>query len=78
MSQEPTLFNTTIFNNIANGCAGMYFVPYALSIAELKRFKTKQYPMPTFPQIADVTLEDVIAAATAANAHGFISKLPNG
>ena len=47
MSQEPTLFNTSILDNIANSCPG-------------------------------ATLEQVVAAATAANAHGFISKLPSG
>ena len=29
-------------------------------------------------RIADATFEDVVAAATAANAHGFINRLPQG
>jgi ATP-binding cassette subfamily B (MDR/TAP) protein 1 len=47
VNQEPTLFNTTIYENIANSRP-------------------------------DASQEEVIAAATAANAHGFISKLPQG
>lgn len=47
VSQEPTLFNTSIYENIMNSTPG-------------------------------ATYEDVVAAATAANAHAFISKLPKG
>jgi ATP-binding cassette, subfamily B (MDR/TAP), member 1 len=47
VSQEPCLFQTSIYNNIVYGC-------------------------PT------ATQEQVYAAARAANAHDFISKLPNG
>ncbi|CAK4611494.1 hypothetical protein AeMF1_018603 [Aphanomyces euteiches] len=47
VSQEPVLFATTIFENIAAGAT-------------------------------DVSKDDVIAAAKLANAHDFISKLPQG
>jgi ATP-binding cassette subfamily B (MDR/TAP) protein 1 len=47
VSQEPCLFQTSIYNNIVYGCP-------------------------------DATQEQVYAAARAANAHDFISKLPNG
>lgn len=47
VSQEPTLFNDTIFNNIALARPG-------------------------------ATMEEVVAASTAANAHIFISRMPDG
>jgi ATP-binding cassette subfamily B (MDR/TAP) protein 1 len=56
VSQEPTLFNTTIFQNIAHG---------------LTRTKWQN-------EKEETKRELIVSAAKIANAHGFISKLPNG
>jgi ATP-binding cassette subfamily B (MDR/TAP) protein 1 len=56
VSQEPTLFNTTIFQNIAHGLTGTKW--------QNEKEETKR--------------ELIISAAKIANAHGFISTLPNG
>jgi ATP-binding cassette subfamily B (MDR/TAP) protein 1 len=56
VSQEPTLFGTTIFGNIAHGLIGTRFEQ----------------------EVGDVQKERVIQAAKMANAHDFISALPEG
>jgi ATP-binding cassette subfamily B (MDR/TAP) protein 1 len=56
VSQEPTLFGTTIFGNIAHGLIGTRFENEA----------------------GDTQKERVIQAAKMANAHDFISALPEG
>ncbi|KAG6006137.1 hypothetical protein E4U21_007373 [Claviceps maximensis] len=56
VSQEPTLFGTTIFKNISHGLIGT------------------QYENAT----EDVQRDMVIKAAATANAHDFISTLPEG
>ncbi|KAM0748317.1 P-loop containing nucleoside triphosphate hydrolase protein [Meredithblackwellia eburnea MCA 4105] len=56
VSQEPTLFATTVFGNIAHGLIGTKFEHES---EEKKR-------------------ERIIAAATQANADGFITALPEG
>ena len=56
VSQEPTLFGTTIFGNIAHGLIGTRFEQ----------------------EVGNVQKERVIQAAKMANAHDFISALPEG
>jgi ATP-binding cassette subfamily B (MDR/TAP) protein 1 len=56
VSQEPTLFGTTIFNNIAHGLIGTEWE---------KADEDKQ-------------MELVVGAAKMANAHDFVSSLPEG
>jgi ATP-binding cassette subfamily B (MDR/TAP) protein 1 len=56
VSQEPTLFGTTIYGNIAHGLIGT-------------RFEDEK---------ADAQKERIIEAAKMANAHDFISALPEG
>ena len=56
VSQEPTLFGTTIFGNIAHGLIGTKFEN----------------------ESGDTQKERVIQAAKIANAHDFISALPEG
>jgi ATP-binding cassette subfamily B (MDR/TAP) protein 1 len=56
VSQEPTLFGTTIFGNIAHGLIGT-------------RFEN---------ETAEAQKERIINAAKMANAHDFISALPEG
>ncbi|KAI9744292.1 MAG: GTPase-activating protein [Claussenomyces sp. TS43310] len=56
VSQEPTLFGTTIFGNITHGLIGTRFED----------------------EIGETQKERVIQAAKMANAHDFISALPEG
>ncbi|OKO97259.1 Leptomycin B resistance protein pmd1 [Penicillium subrubescens] len=64
VSQEPVLFNATIFDNIAYGMKG----------AEPKKVRMK----PQYPLDHGSRQQQVTEASIAANAHDFICRLPQG
>ncbi|KJE91891.1 ATP-binding cassette sub-family B member 11 [Capsaspora owczarzaki ATCC 30864] len=67
VSQEPVLFNDTIFNNIAHGKL-LAATPQDLTSDSERDAE----------HLLTATMEEVIAVAKQANAHDFISALPSG
>ena len=87
VSQEPTLFSSSIFWNIAcskpGGQQGAQQVGRVHPSGEGKpqdKAGSKVIAIYTIVYIrgAESSLEEVTAAAIAANAHSFIAKLPQG